>query len=117
MGLSNTELAGMLGENPNSLLAHFSTIVGITKERHGRDMVYFSSDEEVYRRQRRARFPPQPSAGILPSDALAILILVEIIHHPKLNVDELVHQLRGKGHMVHTDAVLALFDRYGIKKN
>ena len=116
-GLSNTELAGVLGENPNSLLAHFTEIPGITKERHGRDIVYFSSDERVYKRQRRNRFPPHPSAAVLPSDAQAILILVELIHHPKLSVDELVQELRGKGHAVHTDAVLALFDRYGIKKN
>lgn len=116
-GLSNTELAGVLGENPNSLMAHFKKIPGITKERHGRDIVYFSSDEQVYKRQRRNRFPPEPSADALPSDAQAILILVELIHHPKLSVDELVQQLRGKGHAVHTDAVLALFDRYGIKKN
>ena len=116
-GLSNTELTGVLGENPNSLLAHFKEIPGITKERHGRDIVYFSCNERVYARQRRNRFPPEPSAAVLPSDAQAILVLVELIHHPGLSVDELVQQLRGKGHAVHTDAVLALFDRYGIKKN
>jgi len=116
-GLSNTELAGVLGENPNSLLAHFKEIPGITKERHGRDVVYFSCDEQVYTRQRRNRFPPEPSADALPSDAQAILILVELIHHPRLNVDELVQQLRGKGHAVDADIVLALFDRYGVKKN
>ena len=116
-GLSNTELAGVLGENPNSLLAHFREIPGIAKERHGRDIVYFSSDEQAFKRQRRNRFPPEPSAGVLPSDAQAILILVELIHHPELSVDELVQQLRGKGHAVETDSVLALFDRYGIKKN
>jgi len=116
-GLSNTELAGVLGENPNSLLAHFKEIPGITKERHGRDIVYFSSDEQVYKRQRRNRFPPGPSADALPSDAQAILILVELIHHPELSFDELVQQLQGKGHVVHTDTVRALFDRYGIKKN
>lgn len=116
-GLSNTELAGILGENPNSLLAHFKEIPGITKERHGRDIVYFSGDEQVYTRQRRNRFPPVPSADVLPSDAQAILILVELIHHPRLSVDALAQQLRGKGHAVNTDTVLALFDRHGVKKN
>lgn len=116
-GLSNTELAGVLGENPNSLLAHFREIPGITKERHGRDIVYFSSDEREYTRQRRTRFPPEPSAAALPSDAQAILILVELIHHPRLSVEELVRQLEGKGHVVSADTVRALFDRYGVKKN
>ena len=116
-GLSNTELAGVLGENPNSLLAHFREIPGITKERHGRDIVYFSSDERVYTRQRRTRFPPEPSATALPSDAQAVLVLVELIHHPRLSVNELVQQLEGKGHAVSADAVHALFDRYGVKKN
>ncbi|MCK5341917.1 MAG: hypothetical protein KAR20_00855, partial [Candidatus Heimdallarchaeota archaeon] len=76
-GLSNTELAEKLGENPNSLLAHFKEIPGIKKERHGRDIVYFSSSEDVSIRQKRNRFPPEPASGELPPDAQAIIILVE----------------------------------------
>lgn len=116
-GMSNTELAEVLGENPNSLLAHFRDIPGITKERHGRSIVYFSSDEEVYSRQKRNRFPPEPSAGKLPPDAQAIIILVELIHHPQMSIDELAAQLQRKGHAVQADSIAALFRHHRIKKN
>ena len=115
-GLSNNELAEVLGGNPNSLLAHFKEISGLKKERHSRDIVYFSSDEEVYRRQKRNRFPPEPSATSLPPDAQAIIILVELIHHPGISIDELSAQLQEKGHIIETGNIAALFKKHGIDK-
>ena len=115
-GLSNTELAEILGENPNSLLAHFKEIPGITRERHGRDVVYFSSDEPVCLRQKQRRFPPEPSTGELPTDAQAIIILVELIHHPRMSVDELAVQLKQNGHAIEAERIAALFRRYQIRK-
>ena len=115
-GLSNTELAEVLGENPNSLLAHFKEIPGLAKERHGRDIVYFSSEEEEYSRQKRKRFPLEPSADELPPDAQAIIILVELIGHPRLSIGELAVQLQHKGHAVEAGSIAALFRQYGIAK-
>ena len=115
-GLSNTELAEKLGENPNSLLAHFKEIPGIRKERHGRDIVYFSSSEEVYIRQQRNRFPPESAVAELPPDAQAIIILVELIHHPQMSIDELTVQLQGKGHAIETGNITALLKKYEIDK-
>ena len=115
-GLSNKELADVLGENPNSLLAHFKEISGLKKERHSRDIVYFSSDEEVYRRQKRNRFPPEPAASELPPDAQAIIILVELIHHPRMSIDEITVQLEKKGHAIKTSSIAALFKKHGIAK-
>ncbi len=115
-GLSNSELAEMLGENPNSLLAHFREIPGLTKQKHGREIVYFSSEEEVYRRQQRNRFPPEPSVAKLPPDAQAIIILVELIHHPRMSIDELAAQLQHKGHAIEAGSIVALFKQHRIDK-
>ena len=115
-GLSNKELSKVLGENPNSLLAHFKEISGLKKERHSRDIVYFSSDDEVYRRQKRNRFPPEPAAGKLPSDAQAIIILVELINHPHMSTSELTAQLEKKGNNIKAGNISALFKKYGITK-
>lgn len=115
-GLSNKELSEVLGENPNSLLAHFKEISGLKKERHSRDIVYFSSDEEVYKKQKRNRFPPEPAVGELPSDAQAIIILVELIHHPRMSIDELTAQLQGKGHTFGAGNIAALFKKHEIAK-
>ena len=115
-GLSNKELGEVLGDNPNSLLAHFKEISGLKKERHSRDIVYFSSDEEVYRRQQLNRFPPEPSLGELPPDAQAIIILVGLIHHPRMSTPELAAGLQGKGHSIDVGNIAALFKKYGIAK-
>ncbi len=115
-GLTNAELAEMLGENPDSLLAHFQEIPGIIRERHGRSVVYFSSDEEVYERQHRNRFPPAPSASQVPSDAEAVLILVELIHHPGMDAEELAAELQRKGHKIGPERITALFRAHQIKK-
>ncbi|MCF6336172.1 MAG: hypothetical protein L3J12_10565 [Spirochaetales bacterium] len=115
-GLSNKELAEALGDNPNSLLAHFKEISGLKKERHSRDIVYFSSDEEVYRRQKRKKFPPEPAATELPPDAHSIIILVELIHYPGISIDELTAQLQGKGHTIGKGNIAALFKKHGITK-
>ncbi len=115
-GLSNTELAEMLGENPNSLLAHFGEIPGLTKQKHGRDIVYFSSEQEVYRRQQRSGYPPEPSVAKLPPDAQAIIILVELIHHPRMSVDELAARLQSKGHAVEAGSIASLFRQHQIEK-
>lgn len=115
-GLSNKELAEVLGGNPNSLLAHFKEISGLKKERHSRDIVYFSSDEEVCRRQKRNRFPPEPAATSLPPDAQAIIILVELIHHPRMSTSELTAGLQKKGHTINAGSIAALFKKHGIAK-
>ena len=116
-GLTHTELQQIIGMNPKCFMARFSELPGIKKERYRNRIVYFSSDPEAYSAQKRNRFPPEPSAGALPSDAEAILILVELIHHPDLSIDELIAQLGRKGHTVQREAVVALCDRYRIKKN
>ena len=115
-GLSNTELGEVLGENPNSLLAHFKEIPGLKKERQRRDIVYFSSDEEIYKRQKRNRFPPEPTTTKLPSDAQAIIILVELIHNPGMNSNELTRQLEKKGTRIDAGSVAALFQKYELGK-
>ena len=116
-GLSNTELAKVLGENPNSLLAHFKEVPGITKERHGRDIVYFSGEQEVYTRQKHKRFPPEPPMRQLPTDALKIVILVEVIKHPGRSITEVAEGLVKSGQAITESMIHLLFDFYGIKKN
>ena len=78
--------------------------------------MYFSSDEEVCRRQQRTRFPPEASVAELPSDAQAVIILVELIHHPRMGVDELGAELRKKGYAIEIESIAALFKEHQIGK-
>jgi len=115
-GLNHAELQEIIGLNPKCFMARFKQLPGVKKERYKNHIVYFSTDEEVYKRQKRNRFPPEPSAVKLPADAQAIIILVELIHHPDMSIDELAAQLQEKGHAIEVGSIAALFKRHQIDK-
>jgi hypothetical protein len=115
-GLNHAELQEIIGLNPKCFMARFKELPGIKKERYKNYIIYFSSDPEAYEAQKRNRFPPEPSAAKLPPDAQAIIILVELIHHPAMSIDELAVQLQHKGHAIEAGAVAELFRHYRIDK-
>ncbi len=115
-GLNHAELQEILGLNPKCFMARFKELPGVRKERYKNYIVYFSNDPYTYEEQKRNRFPPEPSAVKLPPDAQAIIILVELIHHPRMSIDSLAAQLQRKGHAVEAGSIAALFNRYRIAK-
>ena len=115
-GLNHSELQEIIGLNPKCFMARFKELSGIKKERYKNYIIYFSSDPKKYEAQKRNRFPPEPSAAKLPPDAQAIIILVELIHHPAMSIDELAVQLQEKGHAIEAGAVAELFRYYRIDK-
>ncbi len=116
-GLSNSELEEILGTNPNSYLPQCKGLPGVRREKHKREVVYFSADEAVYQRQKKKRFPPEPSTLMLPPDALSIIILVELIKHPNSLPAELSKILWRMGHTIDTLLIENLYICHGLKKN
>ena len=115
-GLNHAELHEIIGLNPKCFMARFKELPGIRKERYKNSIVYFSNDPDTYEAQKRKRFPPEPSVGELPPDAQAIIILVELIHHPRMSIDELAVELQRKWHAVEAGSIAALFTRHRIDK-
>ena len=115
-GLSNAELEGILGLNPNSSLPQCKELRGLRKEKHKRQVLYFSADEEVYRRQRRTRFPPEPTALKLPSDALGVIILVELVKNPRSTTQQLSAMIRSRGYRIEEALIESLLEHHGLSK-
>jgi len=115
-GLNHAELEEIIGLNPKCFMARFKELPGLKKERYKNYIIYYSSNSEKYKTQKRNRFPSEPAVGELPQDAQAIIILVELIHHPGISIDELTAQLQRKGHTIETGNIAALFKKYGITK-
>ena len=115
-GLSNAELTQILGINVNAYLPQYRELPGINREKHRRQVVYFSADEEVYRRQRDSRYPPEPTATKLPPDALSVAILVELIKHPHRTPTELSGILRRQGYTVDARTIEDLLAHHGLVK-
>ncbi len=115
-GLNHNELQEIIGLNPKCFLSRFKELTGVKKELYKNCIIYFSSDPGEYEAQRRKRFPPEPATIELPPDAQAIIILVELIHHPEMNIITLAKHLQKKGHTIKAESITALFRQYGIDK-
>lgn len=116
-GFSNQELQRILGTNTSSYLAQRKHLKGVKAEKHKRQVVYFSSDEEVCRRQKKNRFPPEPTALKLPPHAVGIIVLVELVKHPGSTPVELSDMLRREGYKIDADTIDNLLEHHGLKKN
>ncbi len=80
--------------------------------------VYFASDETIYNRQKEKRRKHDTNANLteLPSNAEAVIILVERIKCPKLSIENLCKKLNRKGHRIDHSTVQSLFEYHGLKK-
>ena len=115
-GLNHAELQEIIGLNPKYFMARFRELSEVRKERYKHSIIYFSDHAETYEAQKRNRFPPEPTTTKLPSDAQAIIILVELIHNPGMNSNELTRQLEKKGTRIDAGSVAALFQKYELGK-
>lgn len=115
-GLTNSKLAEIIGINPHSLMGQFKHFPELRKEKHHKQIIYFSDDEEKYKLQKENRFPPQPSTLELPPDAISIIILVELVHNPGMNSIELVKRLGKKGYKIEQSMIDNLFEHYNLGK-
>lgn len=115
-GLSNAELAEIIGVNPQSFMPQFKQLPGIRREKIGRQVVYYSSDPQAYQSQKEKRFPPEPPLGTLPPDAQSIAVLVERIRNPKISIAELSRVLSRKGYAIGEGTIRSLFAYHGLLK-
>ena len=115
-GLSNSELEEILGINPNSYLPQCKHLTGVRREKHKRQVVYFSANKELYQQQKQHRFPPEPTALKLPPDVIAIIILVEFIKHPDSTPVQLSKMLRRESYEIGIEMIDNLFEYHGLKK-
>jgi|TARA_B100001971_G_scaffold204630_1_gene221034 hypothetical protein len=115
-GLSHFELKEIIGLNPKCFMARFKEVPGLRKERHRREIIYFSADENMYKLQKENRFPAEPPTLQLPPDAETIIILLELVHNPGSTPAELSQGLKKEGHAITTQTIEALFAHYAIGK-
>jgi len=91
-GLNGNEIGDILNLLPRSFMHHFRELEGILREKHGGVYVYFSSNPQVYAKQRLKRVQALNTQKF--SDAVAVQIFVGYIKHPELSAEELSILLR-----------------------
>jgi len=114
-GLSSKEIGDIVNLLPRSFMHHFREMEGVFREKHEGVYVYFSSDPNIYARQKSKRV--QASGVKRMSDAIAIKILVGYIRHPELSEEELSSLLRHEQHLdISPSMITNLLSFHGLLK-
>ena len=111
-GLAAAEIAELLDLAPNSsFFSRLRDAPGIKREKQGGRFVYVSDRPDIRERQREQR------EGIaFPTDAQAVVILVQFIKHPDIGVFELAECVAGQGISIEPAAVQRLLRFHGLLK-
>jgi len=95
-GLSAIEIAELVGLVPNSsFLSQFKDVPGVKREKHQGRFIYLSDRPEIYTRQKQ-----RWATIAFPTDAQAVVILVQMIKHPDIGIDQLADHVSAQGQSV-----------------
>lgn len=113
-GLSAKQIAQVVEVASNSsVFSHLHSVPGIRRERYQGRFVYFS--DERYGEQKAALYGAKQAS--LPSDAEAVMILVQYIKHPQSSIEELAERVsKGQGRSIDCDVVHGFLERHDLLK-
>ena len=116
-GLSGSELGALLGLQARSFLAHFRTHQALSREYQTGRWIWFAADPDVRKRQRKARKSRVVvDLSTLPSDMEAVMILVDLIHHPNSRLEGIAYRLKQSGLVVDVETIRRLLVHHDVLK-
>lgn len=117
-GLSVAEVSNLVKVSLNSFMAHDRNFQQLRREKIAGLFIYFSSDESTNTKQKEKRLEDDSRLKLtrLPTNAQAVIILVERINHPELNIEQLSVKLNKKGHKIKTEVIRTLFEHHDLLK-
>lgn len=99
-GLSAVEIAEFIDLVPNSsFLSRFKSVPGVRREKHQGRFIYLSDHSEIYSRQKQTRATGLGAAGF-PADSEAVEILVHLIKHSDIGIEQLATKVSKPGKQV-----------------
>ena len=113
-GLSAKQIAQVVEIASNSsVFSRLHAVSGIRRERYQGRFVYFS--DERYEEQKAALY--RANQASVPSDAEAVMILVQYIKHPQSSIEELAERVsRRQGRGIDCDVVRGFLERHDLLK-
>jgi len=115
-GLSAVEIAGIVDLAPNSsFLSRIKDVPGIRREKHQGRFIYLSDRPEIYNKQKH-RWTFSQSIADFPTDAQAIIILVQLIKHPGIGIEQLAGKVAKQDGRTDPGAVRRLLQFHGLIK-
>jgi len=111
-GLSAGEIAKLVDLVPNSsFVSQFKNVAGVRREKHQGRFVYLSDRPEIRVRQKRRWATP-----CLITDAQAVVILVHLIKHPQIGIEQLAGQVSEQGQSVEPAAIRSFLQLHDLLK-
>ena len=115
-GLSATQIADIFDLPSNSsFISRIKNVSGVKREKYQGRFVYFSDQPEIYKKQKDRWFERDDSVD-LPTDAQAIIILVHLIKHPGMSIDQLTKQVSRKDKPIDSDSIRRFLQIHGLSK-
>lgn len=115
-GLSAVEIARLVDLPSNSsFISRMARAPGVKREKHKGRFVYFSAAPESYTLQQHARASGRKAVG-MPSDAQAVMIMVELVKDPGIGIEQLATRVAQKGQWIEPEAIRAFLQRHGLVK-
>jgi hypothetical protein len=112
-GLSARQIAQVVEVAPNSsVFSRLKSVPGIRREKHQGRFVYFF--EERYQEQKTALYHPKHVR--LPSDAEAVMILVQHIKHPDSNIEQLCDRVAEQGRSIDHRVIHRFLEHHDLLK-
>ena len=104
-GLSAVQIAGIVDLIPNSsFLSRIKNVSGVRREKHQGRFVYLSDHSEIYSGQKH-RWDLSQRTADFPTDAQAIIILVQLIKHPGIGIEQLAGKVSRTDKQIDPDTV------------
>jgi hypothetical protein len=118
-GLSAADIAKMVALAPScSLFAQIKNAAGIRREKHCGRFIYFSDTPAIYKRQKQQWGLNRQSDINWPTDAEAVVILVQLIKHPGISLEQLTDRVASQGQRIVPEVLGSFLQRHGLlKKN
>ncbi len=107
-GVSALESSNILGISAHTLLSHlYKNQQEIERKKHNGLYIYFSKNPDIYKKQKieREKNLQNKAKETLPQDADSVIILAELIKHPKDTIEQLTRRARRKGIKVSIEMV------------
>lgn len=115
-GLSAVEIAGIVDLTPNSsFLSQIKNVPGVRREKHQGRFVYLSERPEIYNRQKHGWTLSQ-SVDDFPTDAQAIIILVQLIKYPGIGIEQLAGKVSKQDKRINPGAVRKFLQFHDLLK-
>ena len=116
-GLDAGQIAKKLDLAANSsFFSQLKNATAVKREKHQGRFVYFSDSAEIYDRQKQHRMLSNHRSIELPTDAEAVVILVQLIKHPDISIERLVDKVGQVNKRIEADVIKRFLQFHGLLK-